>query len=304
MPARRRAVLLLRDPVDAAWSWYRRWEIGAEGMAFEEYLRRPGYFRWHLPYRAFQAPPLAVFALFVRFWQLAAEELLTLRFEDLKADPVGGTARLLDCMGTARPADAIAAAAGHGSFASLRSGAAAAAWAQVNRRSQVEEWRDRMTEAAHHALLDGPLMRGVAAEHGYRPAEAMPDPFRSDRPAWRMLAEICGRLLAENGGGQADPVQVASVVQDALRGQILGLLNIRIHNGASFDPEHTDALVGAMAALDLLREVFADRAPQPLSRLCRLLTGLAAVLAQGAALPEMRHAVQPLHVVPYAQGRL
>lgn len=98
----RPTILYVRDPRDAIYSLYKR--SYAQDLSFIDYLRRPDLWRDHFP-GLFGLPPAETWAYFHLYW-LAMQEVMNvqvIRFEDMRARPLGVTQKILEFLGVRRP---------------------------------------------------------------------------------------------------------------------------------------------------------------------------------------------------------
>lgn len=158
----RAAVLYLRDPRDAIHSLYRR--DHAHALDYHAYLDRRDVWPDHFP-ELFFLPPPETYLLFVLFWLTVGESvpLLTVTFEDMRADPAGTLGRVLSHLGESRDEAAVLDALARSDFqaarhAMLRTSAEQGTERLTAARGQVGEWRDSH-DAAALARFAGPLAR-------------------------------------------------------------------------------------------------------------------------------------------------
>lgn len=181
-------ILFVRDPRDAIYSIYRR-QYEAH-YSFLEYLARPDIWPDHFP-GLFGLPPFETYAYYVSFW-LAMEAwapLLVVRFEDVKADPVGMAEQVLGFLGLTRTRGEIDSAIESSSFDSARQ-----AMAAMNRetgrdfltarKGQPGEWR-QVYDPATLARVSGPIEETML-RLGYGETSRMPP----DRPDDHFQADL------------------------------------------------------------------------------------------------------------------
>ncbi|MFJ9742820.1 sulfotransferase domain-containing protein [Streptomyces sp. NPDC101166] len=160
----RAAVLLVRDPRDAVHSYF-RWRQGfsesGEHGSFAEFLRRPA---------ADGLVPALNWAEFNRRWaDLPGGPVPTLRFEDVKRDPVRAVHTVLSDLGVASDPARLADAARRSSFQAMRAHEnirAHGSAARIMRRGKVGEWREWYT-ASLAVSFEPRQVRETAARFGY-----------------------------------------------------------------------------------------------------------------------------------------
>ena len=240
----RKTILSIRDPRDTVYSQFRR-EVH-EGLYQDSeaellsYLRSPEIHLQFFPH-LFDLPPadtLAVFALLC-LRLVPPEQLLVLRFEDVKRDPAGQLRRVLDFLGLRRSEAQIQAALEASDtrhFQELSDSLTARTGIRklISRGGQVEEWRQTVSAAAL-ACFRGPAQE-LIAELDYPPLPPMADQPPSVEPALREQASaLIGRfhqLMAEGAAQQAQALLQQSfraseqnlVLRDLIAGQMMGLL--------------------------------------------------------------------------------
>jgi hypothetical protein len=164
----RAVTLLVRDPRDAMYSYY-RWRQGfsesGESGTFADFLRRPG------PNATVPATDWAEFYNQWRTWATAVTSpLQVLRFEDLKADPTTTVGHYLAGVGASVTTPLVAAAIETSSFTAMRAHedrVADGGTHRIMRRGQVGEWREWYSPAYAKAIAV-PELRSVAAKFGYQ----------------------------------------------------------------------------------------------------------------------------------------
>lgn len=175
----RKTLLYLRDPRDAAYSYYRRLafelpEAFADTEAgFLAWLRKPETWAQYFP-GLFELPIAETQAYFNLFWlcYYRPEQLLTVRHEDAKRDPFGQLERILAFWGIERSRAEIERALEHSdikkAMAQNRQLMAATGKNHLShRRGAVEEWRQSYTPEAL-ACFAGPA-EALLQAGGYPP---------------------------------------------------------------------------------------------------------------------------------------
>lgn len=283
LPARAH-ILLVRDPVDAVFSWHRRFDFASRGLSFEAYLRNVSVFPHHLPYNALIATPLDLYAVFVAFWMLAAENLLIVRYEDLKQDPVREVSRILAAMGAGRPGADIAEAAHRSSFNMIRArGDINPFWSETNQRSQVFEWRERMSPAARGVLTQTEPLAAVCRRLSYETAStAGEEIFRHGSLFWSSFAEGLADLRSGFPDGRASPDAYVAACM-SLAGSLGGRIRTARINDVSIDTDDLSAFTSIITVMKILGDVFRNAPPQPVAMLERLAAGLPAMVANSSA---------------------
>ncbi|MEV0266922.1 sulfotransferase domain-containing protein [Streptomyces sp. NPDC050617] len=160
----RAAVLLVRDPRDAVHSYY-RWRQGfsesGEHGSFEEFLGRPA---------AGGLTPALDWAEFNRRWaDLPGGPVPTLRFEDVKRDPVQAVRTVLSSLGIASDPARLADAARRSSFQAMQAHEnirAHDSTARIMRRGKIGEWGEWYT-ASLAVSFRTRQVRETAARFGY-----------------------------------------------------------------------------------------------------------------------------------------
>jgi Sulfotransferase domain len=162
--------LLVRDPRDALFSWYRYhrefaqldWEK-VDG-SFAEFLSRPFFT---------DQDPVGTWCSFNRGWldrMAALPGSTVLRFEDLKRDPEAVMRKALEGVGVRVPAQRLREAAGQSTFEAMRAHEDRVAGGQtsrVMRSGKVSGWTDWM-DSTLRPFFTGPELAAVAGELGYR----------------------------------------------------------------------------------------------------------------------------------------
>lgn len=166
--------LVVRDPRDALYSWYRwRADFGEEPWdradgTFEEFITGPD-FTGRLPTEDW--------SLFYEEWLRRARDIgryTVTRFEDVKRSPRSTMRRALDDLGVDVADDALDSALHRSSFEAMRghedqvarSTGARAEGPRIMRRGKVGEWQEWMTPAlARPFAHDG--IRATAQRFGY-----------------------------------------------------------------------------------------------------------------------------------------
>lgn len=173
----RGAVVLVRDPRDAVYSSY-QWFRGFSPVWMPDKPKAQGDFEDFLDGIGINGePPIPHWEAFYRTWLDALDGFdasLVITFEDLKADPVGTTSRLLETFGLPVDTDAVSRAAERSSFASMRAhedrvagGAGDGAAPRINRRGKVGEWQEWYGDPALAARFQEPELVRTAARYGY-----------------------------------------------------------------------------------------------------------------------------------------
>ncbi|MGA4837583.1 sulfotransferase domain-containing protein [Streptomyces sp. G45] len=185
-------VLLVRDPRDAVYSffrWYRDFaplwwpEAGAPPDDFADFLARPAIHA--------ETPIDRWTQLHERWWRASErfEPFVVVRFEDLKSDPVDVVAALLARFGVDRTRDEIRLAAGLSTFEAMRAHEDAVSTRQAPdrgrdlrllRRGKVGEWREWFDASGLAAAFAEPRLRSAAARFGYHlpPGDGTPEEAR------------------------------------------------------------------------------------------------------------------------------
>lgn len=157
--------LLVRDPRDALYSWYRyhrdfaelEWERVPD--TFEAFLERP-FFMGH--------PPADDWWMFYDGWRRHGHHVI--RFEDLKSDPLATMRSALTAVGCDVPDASLRRAVEESSYAAMRRREDQVARpgdeARVMRSGRVGEWQSWMTPRLE-PYFSSPALAEVAAAFGY-----------------------------------------------------------------------------------------------------------------------------------------
>ncbi|MGH3166476.1 MAG: sulfotransferase domain-containing protein [Trebonia sp.] len=176
------AVLLVRDPRDAIYSSY-KWFCGFSGSwwpgvlessekaTFAEFLERRR--------RGDGETPVSGWARFNESWlekALSFPRFAVVRFEDLKASPVGTITAMLAALGLEATLDVVTRAAERSSFEAMRAredevsaaeGESQTSEARIMRRGKIGEWREWIdSESLADRFADSRLC-ATAARFGY-----------------------------------------------------------------------------------------------------------------------------------------
>ena len=165
--------IVVRDPRDAIYSWYRYHVAFAEAEwervpgTFEEFLARP-FFHFESPVEAWSC--------FYRGWSTRAARCgsaATIRFEDVKRRPFETMNAALTAVGLHVPADELRHALAASSYDAMRRHEEAVARgeperprARIMRSGKVDGWRDWMTPDLETFFAGRPLA-SVARRFGY-----------------------------------------------------------------------------------------------------------------------------------------
>jgi hypothetical protein len=188
----RGAVLLVRDPRDAVYSSY-RWFRSFSPYWIPDRPKGQGSFGEFLDGIGINdEPPVSHWAAFNATWLDALPRFATslvITFEELKADTVGVTTRLLENFGIPVDPEAVEKAVSRSSFDAMRSHEDRAAAAQeagqvptgaepprINRRGKVGEWREWYGDPALAERFREPDVVRTAARFGYRLTDDAPQP--------------------------------------------------------------------------------------------------------------------------------
>lgn len=285
----RACILFVRDPVDAVFSWHRRWEFAKKGLPFETYLNNFSVFPHHLPHGALVTRPLDVFAIFTLFWLLAADDPVVVRYEDVKQDPVGAVKPVLAALGAERTDAEIADAARLSSFDAIRERKAEVPdWGTTNLRSEVYEWRRRMTAEERAVMTAQEPLASLCRFLSYETAGGDNDVTEH---ASALGIQFDGRLRALRSRfptGVVAPLDYFAACS-ALVSSLSGKVRVTAVNDSSIDAADLDTFTAIATTLKLLGQVFDTAGPQTVNRMERLVTGLSAALANSATNDGLRH---------------
>jgi hypothetical protein len=295
LPARAR-ILLVRDPVDAVYSWHRRWGFGDRHVPFDRYLQNISLFPNHLPHGGLVAKPMEVFALFVLFWMLVDENLIIVRFEDLKQNPVREVSRILAAIGAQRSEAEIAEAAHRSSFEMISASSGdRSGWNQQNLRSHVYEWRERLDLAERRALTAAEPIASVCRMLSYEcPDSGEVDIFRHDSVVWKVFGENLRKAGARFHAEEApiDEYFQACHSASTAAAAVTRWVSLNEVNVNGSDVAASEAI---LTVIKLLASIFRGAPAQPVERLERLVLGLAAVVANGTSQGAFRHLAGPVN---------
>lgn len=208
----RRCILLTRDGRDALYSGWRR--IGAEGNLIS-YMRNSS--------DPLGRPLAETWSFFHRLWLAVFPFLpagMHIRFEDLKADPISETTRIMDFLGLRRSPEAIRVAAELSDVSRARIGFLAADRrsmrdGEVIRSGKVGEWRQTWSKQELAALPRG--FGDILSKLGYDPCmepDTTPTASKSDEGVERLAAEMEREIL---GHRQAKD-DLAVALREAIHG--------------------------------------------------------------------------------------
>jgi hypothetical protein len=165
--------ILVRDPRDALYSWYRYHQSFAEAEwervpdSFDDFLGNPFFMG---------GTPVENWWMFYQGWldwsSQPGRRLRIIRFEDLKADPVACMRSALEITGARFTDGEITAAAKESSYQAMRRRenelVGGASTARVTRSGKPGEWKDWMTPRLREHFNDDELW-AVARRFGYGP---------------------------------------------------------------------------------------------------------------------------------------
>lgn len=251
----RKTILCVRDPRDAAYSQFRRLvkdgtyqDSEAELLAF---LTRPEIHMEHFPH-LFDLPPADTLAYYYLLCLelVPPEQLLVLRFEDRKADPVRELRRVLDFLGLARSESEISHALANSDIQqalALQQSRDVGTHPQAlrARAGKIGEWKDVLSPAAL-ACFRGPAEKAMA-RLGYEPLPDGTPPARGSGLRPGRAAEATAMFIRYHQLlGQGQQAQAAGLMRQMLQassrdpglrshlsGQMLGLLWTRAIMGMS-----------------------------------------------------------------------
>ncbi|WP_396268283.1 hypothetical protein [Ideonella sp.] len=287
-----RAVMVVRDPVDAIYSWQRRQNVAASGITFEEYLQQVLYFNVHKPYGIFQSTPLELYALFCAFWLSAAGECHVMGYEDFKAGPEP----FVDLM--AYLGVPVAAAEVHAAFARVESGSEAPArieqYQLCNLKGQPREWTQRMAASEHAALLAGPLKQAVYGLLGY--SSHATDWAAATQAPGQSYGLISGLMdaLGQQLSDERDPVPVHTAMELTLqtfKDEFQRHVPSRTAELYTLPAIEHDCTQAFRAVTRFVREVYTAQDQIPFWRLRNLTLQLTGLIANSAGNPNVRHMV-------------
>lgn len=289
LPARSH-VMIVRDPVDAVFSWHRRWNtVRPDKVPFERYLRNFSAFQYHLPHGALLATPLDTYALFVLFWALAADDVTVVRYEDLKTDPVPEVMRILETIGAERSEAAVAEAARRSAFDAVGPTARhLPEWSATNLRSRLYEWRERMSRDERAALTAHEPIASVCRLLSYEAPEGDGDIFEHRSVCGMMLGAAIRALRGHFPDGLSEPAAYCAACAVPVTA-VSARIRKTLLSDLSLDADDMDAMRAALIVLRLLPQIFREAPPQPVERLERLVLGMSAALANAAPHGGMRH---------------
>jgi len=157
-----KVILLVRDPVDAIYSWYRRKQYEDELLiSFEQYLASITYFHHHSRFSLFQGTPMSVFAMYCAFWLGSSKNVSVVRYEDLKSSATAWRDFLLSI--NIHPSeneivDAFKASNQHVGDDDFR---------KVNHKGLLFEYKNRISDEQHDEILSKGIMAPIARALGY-----------------------------------------------------------------------------------------------------------------------------------------
>ena len=166
--------LLVRDPRDALYSWYRY----HRNFAQADWERVPDSFREWLSQPFFAGPaPVENWTAFYRGWWERAVECrsrVVTRFEDLKQAPLETIAKALHELDVEVPGGDLRRAVARSTFEAMRrheeatvvSGGSDQPQARIMRKGKVGEWKEWMTPELR-TYFSGAELRSAAGLFGY-----------------------------------------------------------------------------------------------------------------------------------------
>ena len=139
-------ILYVRDPRDAIYSLYKR--NYSDVLSYLDYLRRPDIWPDHFG-QLFNLIPADTFAYFCFYWMNLAEmmNIMVVRFEDMRADPITVVSGVLDFLGAPRGDDEIERALAESNFKKAKEATQSCVQATgkqfaTTRSGKVGEWRE------------------------------------------------------------------------------------------------------------------------------------------------------------------
>ncbi|MBF0627960.1 MAG: sulfotransferase domain-containing protein [Magnetococcales bacterium] len=154
-----RLFLIVRDPVDATYSTYRRCQTFLPATdSFENFLNR--FIVAEMFHTGIAAPPMELFALYLMFWMSRYEKRpFIIRYEDVKLNPRHELERILQELGIQRTTQQIDAAIAAASFVPGK--------VTAHKYGVVSEWKTRMSEEEYLRLTKSPTLSWMCKEFGY-----------------------------------------------------------------------------------------------------------------------------------------
>ena len=283
-------VLFVRDPIDAIFSWYRRCCIEKHGLSFQQYLRRICFFNEHLPYQQLQVTPQHVYNLFILYWMSAVDNILLVRFEDIKSDPVLWVEKVLRHIDIERSSEEIAQASVSCSFENLSQSQQGIYWSESNKASTRYEWRNRMSDADYERLHSDTISKFVSTKLGYLSSDSVVDVFHHSSDSYDFLAHACQSMIAQHGNVVIPAGYFFGFIRELFNEQRQNIVGMLKGIDISFSEKDVDGVFGTLSALDLMETAISADYLVNLETISHLCLQMAAVYAHGMELPEFRYA--------------
>jgi hypothetical protein len=250
-------VLMVRDPVDAVYSWHRRFKMDDRGVDFNDYLSRIIYLNKHSPYSLFQLPPFELFSVFCAlFLSLFASKnsFHILKFEDLKVGNLESFKSCLDACGVINSSEKIIEAINLlNGLESNNSGE----YNATNPSGKINEWKDRMSRQQHDKMLSSPLVKEIAGFFGYLENEIKLDEvFSWDCEFSIELQKIKEKTLIESGQNEKNVSELLELLSINISQYFDELLDIDIPNGFSFSRNGVDGLNALKTVMEFISEIY------------------------------------------------
>jgi hypothetical protein len=221
-----KALLFVRDPIDSVFSWHRRFGFAKSGLPFREYLEAVTFFHRHLPYDSLYASPLMIYAVFCLWWTAAfGENLVILRFEELKRDGLHEIRRVLREFGISRDDQEIERAIEASKFETITAKRASTSFTANNRKSKANEWRDHISEQERLEMLDFEPMKSVLSRLGYAGAtgktgaaspvgEALAQPLEAVSPVFpEFFQRLRSRPMSQDSAKVQSRLETAAAME-------------------------------------------------------------------------------------------
>lgn len=273
-------ILLVRDPIDAIHSWFRRYNLQDTGITFLEYLTYISVSKEHYPHALFQARPLEVYALYCVFWMLYSEDLKICRFEDIKGNRLAWSSFLRD-LDIYRPDTEF-----RYQFEKIQepfSKSQSSYFHDNNKAGKQYEYLDWMTAKQHDDILQSSGGRDLFADLGYCCFPTKSGIFGHDTRLKQHLWDVCDQLKVEllTSEGKFRVVDFLSNLNATFFSSALGFVDYR--KTAAFwalDAADLNFLNTLRSVIQFLAEVYCEKQFEDADRLIRLAIGLTSFLSK------------------------
>lgn len=253
----RKTILLVRDPIDAIYSWHRRFKMHEKGLDFNSYLKSTLYFNNHHPFSLFQGRPLDIFALYCAFWLGSCEELIVVRFEDLKNSTFAWK-KLLHEIGIDRSEIDILSAL------KLSSGSSSDnIFIETNIGGGVfYEYKKRMSDIDHDQYLNNSFMKSIAQKFGYTNLQEPPvEIFKSiDTKLANLMRLIFKNIEEKNQNSEYFNFdELAKLYNDLFFKNLTSNINFLNENGYIFQSDDFKYVICHKTVMRFLAQLYAKR---------------------------------------------